>query len=128
MTSRAKALTLLRGYSAEAEDAYAEALALVQEHGELPQAFPVLRNLASFHGYRGEVLKAIEYAQQILRLADAQGDAGMRVTGYTLLGANTGFAGDVPAGLGYLDQAIATFESTWNRWFCTTSRIAPAVS
>ena len=112
MTSRAKALTLLRGYSAEAEDAYAEALALVQERGEVPQVFPVLRNLASFHGYRGEVDKAIDYATEILRLADAEGDAGMRVSGYTLLGANTGFAGDIESGLGYLDQAIATFESS----------------
>jgi tetratricopeptide (TPR) repeat protein len=112
MTSRAKAITLLRGYSADAEDAYAEALALVKEHGVVPQLFPVLRNLGSFHGYRGEVDKAIEYATEILRLADAEDDASMRVTGYTLLGANTGFAGDLQAGLRYLEQAIDTFESS----------------
>ena len=110
MTSRAKAITLLRGYSAEAEEAYGEALALVKEHGVVPQLFPVLRNLGSFHGYRGEVDKAAEYATEILRLADAEDDASMRVTGYTLLGANTGFAGDLQAGLRYLDQAIDTFE------------------
>ena len=112
MTSRAKAITLLRGYTAEAEDAYAEALALVKEHGEVPQLFPVLRNLGSFYGYRGELDKAIEYATEILRLADTTDDAGMRVTGYTYLGANTGFAGQLEPGLGYLDQAIATFESS----------------
>ena len=78
----------------------------------MPQLFPVLRNLASFHGYRGEVDKAIEYATDILRLADTQDDAGMRVNGYTLLGANTGFAGHIEEGLGYLDQAIATFETS----------------
>ena len=104
-------MTSLRGYSAEGEQAYGEALALVKEHGEVPQLFPVLRNLASFYGYRGEVDKAIEYAHEILRLDDAQDDAGMRVSGHTLLGANTGFAGDPRAGLGYLDQAIETFES-----------------
>ena len=98
LTSRAKAMTSLRGYSAEGEQAYGEALALVKEHGEVPQLFPVLRNLASFHGYRGEVDKAIEYAHEILRLDDAQDDAGMRVSGYTLLGANTGFAGDLQGG------------------------------
>jgi tetratricopeptide (TPR) repeat protein len=112
MTSRAKAITLLRGYTAEAEDAYAEALALVKEHGEVPQLFPVLRNLGSFYGYRGELDKATEYATEILRLADTTDDAGMRVTGYTYLGANTGFAGQLEPGLGYLDQAIATFESS----------------
>ena len=31
-------------------------------------------------------------------------------TGYTLLGANTGFTGHLETGLGYLDQAIAAFE------------------
>ncbi|HET9346077.1 MAG TPA: adenylate/guanylate cyclase domain-containing protein [Candidatus Limnocylindrales bacterium] len=111
LTSRAKAITLLRGYSADAEDGYAEALALVKEHGEVPQVYPVLRNLASFHGYRGEVDKAIEYATEILRLADAQDDVSMRVSGYTFLGANTGFAGDLRAGLGHLDEAVAAFES-----------------
>lgn len=34
----------------------------------------------------------------------------MRVTGYVYLGANTGFAGDVGAGLGHLEKAIETFE------------------
>ena len=112
MTSRAKAITLLRGYAAEAEDAYGEALALVKERGEVPQLFPVLRNLGSFYGYRGELDKAIEYANEILRLADAENDASMLVTGYVYLGANTGFAGDVEGGLGYLEKAIETFESS----------------
>jgi predicted ATPase/class 3 adenylate cyclase len=110
MTSRAKAITLLRGYAAEAEDAYGEALALVKERGEVPQLFPVLRNLGSFYGYRGELDKAIEYATEILQLADAENDPSMRVTGYTYMGANTGFAGDLAGGLGYLEKAIETFE------------------
>jgi predicted ATPase/class 3 adenylate cyclase len=112
MTSRAKAITLLRGYSAEAEDAYGEALALVKERGEVPQLFPVLRNLGSFYGYRGELDKAIVYATEILRLADAENDASMRVTGYTYMGANTGFAGDLEGGLAYLHKAIDAFESS----------------
>ena len=112
MTSRAKAITLLRGYSAETEDAYAEALALVKEHGEVPQAFPILRNLATFYGYRGENDKALEYTNAILRLADTEDSPSMRVTGYTLQGANTGFSGDLEGGLGYLERAIETFESS----------------
>ncbi len=44
---RARAMMLLRGYTAEAEQAYTEALALVQEHGEVPQVFPILRSLGS---------------------------------------------------------------------------------
>ncbi len=110
-TSLARALTLLRGYTGEAEDAYVEALALLQDHPDVPLLFPVLRSLASFHGFRGEVDKGIGYANQILQLADAENDPSMRVDGNFILGADTGFAGDLEGGLRYLDQAIGGFES-----------------
>ena len=93
LSSRARAITLLRGFGSDAEDAYAAALALVKAHGEVPQWFPILRNLGSFHGFRGEFDKGIHYANEILRLADAEGDANMRVFGYAMLGADTGFSG-----------------------------------
>jgi predicted ATPase len=109
-TSLARAQTLLRGYTGEIEDTYAEALALFEGHREVPQLFPVLRSLASFHGFRGEVDKGVEIGQEILRLADAQGDSSMRVDGEVLVGANTAFAGDLAGGLAHLDQAIAAFE------------------
>jgi predicted ATPase/class 3 adenylate cyclase len=109
-TKRARAMMLLRGYTAEAEHAYAEALALVKEHGEVPQIFPVLRSLGSFHAFRGEFAKAIGHANEILRLAGVEGDGSMIVDGYSMLGANIGFSGQLETGLGYLDQAIAAFE------------------
>jgi len=109
-TKRARAMMLLRGYTAEAEEAYADALALVKEHGEVPQIFPVLRSLGSFHAFRGEFGKGIGYANEILRLAGVEGDGSMIVDGYSMLGANTGFSGQLETGLGYLDQAIAAFE------------------
>jgi predicted ATPase/class 3 adenylate cyclase len=110
-TSLARAVTLLRGYTSEAEDAYADAYALVKEHGEVPQLFPVLRSLASFHGFRGEFDRGMVYASQIIRLADAQNDPSMRVDGEFLLGAYDGFSGHLEAGLGHLDKAIDAFES-----------------
>jgi predicted ATPase/class 3 adenylate cyclase len=110
-TSLARTLTLLRGYTGEAEDAYVEALALFEGRREVPQLFPILRNLASFHGFRGEVDKSIEYANQIVRLADAQGDPGMRVDGNFILGSNTGFAGRLEEGLASIDEGIRVFES-----------------
>jgi len=114
-TSLARALTLLRGYGGEAEDAYAEALAMFEGQREVPQLFPVLRSLASFHGFRAEFDKSIGYANQILQLADAQGDASMRVDGEFLLGSNTGFTGQLEEGLQHLDEAIRTFESVGYR-------------
>jgi predicted ATPase/class 3 adenylate cyclase len=111
LSSRARAITLLRGFGSDAEDAYADALALVKAHGEVPQWFPILRNLGSFHGFRGEFDKGIHYANEILRLADAEDDANMRVFGYAMLGADTGFSGRMDEALGYLDMAIEGFES-----------------
>jgi tetratricopeptide (TPR) repeat protein len=87
------------------------ARALVKAHGEVPQWFPILQNLGSFHGFRGEFDKGIHYAKEILRLADAEGDANMRVFGYAMLGADTGFSGRMEEGLGYLDTAIESFEN-----------------
>jgi len=109
--SLARTLTLLRGYSGEVEDAYAEALALFEANREVPQLFPVLRSLASFHGFRGEFGKGIEYGNEILRLADAQDDASMRVDGNFIVGSDTGFAGQLEQGLHHLDEAIRAFES-----------------
>jgi len=109
-TKRARAMMLLRGYTAEAEAAYDDALALVKEHGEVPQIFPVLRSLGSFHAFRGEFAKAIRHSNEILRLAGVEGDGSMIVDGYSMFGANTGFSGQLETGLGYLDQAIAAFE------------------
>ena len=109
--SLARTITLLRGYTGPVEDAYAEALALFEGQREVPQLFPVLRSLTSFYGFRGEFDKGIEYAREIIRLADAQGDASMRVDGQFLIGAYVGFTGQLVEGLGHLDQAIAAFES-----------------
>jgi hypothetical protein len=47
-----------------------------------------------------------------MKLADAENDPSMRVTGYTYMGANSGFRGDLEAGLGYLEKGIETFESS----------------
>jgi predicted ATPase len=109
-TSLARSLTLLRGYTGEAEDAYGEALALFEGRREVPQLFPVLRNLASFHGFRGEFEKALEYGNRILALADAEDDPSMRVDGNFILGSDIGFTGRLEEGLGHLDEAIRSFE------------------
>ena len=113
--SLARTLTLLRGYSGESEDAYAEALALFEGNREVPQLFPVLRSLASFHGFRGEFDKALQYGNEILRLAEAQDDASMRVDGNFLVGSDTGFTGELTAGLAHLDEAIREFDSSGYR-------------
>jgi len=110
-TSLARALMAVNGYTQEVEDAYAQALELFEGQRELPQLFPVLRGLASFYNYRAEFEKAAHVGEQILRLADAQDDPGMRVDGHLLLGASKAMRNDLQAGSDHLDSAIACFES-----------------
>ena len=112
-TSLARTLTLLRGYSGEVEDAYADALALFEGHREVPQVFPVLRSLASLHGFRGDFVTGIEYANEIVTLADTQDDPSMRVDGLFLLGSYQAFMGDIATGLGHLDAAIEYLRAGW---------------
>ena len=109
-TSLARALTMLRGYTGEVEDAYARALELFDGRPQVPQVYPVLRSLASFHGFRSEMDKGIEYVNAIVRLADAQGDSSMRIDGEILLGSYTGFLGRLQAAVDLLDEAITSFE------------------
>ncbi len=109
--SLARAMTLLKGYTGEVEDIYEHALAVFEGHPEVPQLFPVLRSLASFHGFRGEFARGIELAEEIIRQADAENDQSMRVDGLVLLGSYAAFMGEVNAGLAHLDDAISRFES-----------------
>ncbi|HEX2159934.1 MAG TPA: adenylate/guanylate cyclase domain-containing protein [Actinomycetes bacterium] len=109
-TSLARALMASKGYTPEVEEVYARTLELF-EGQQVPQLFPVLRNLASFYNFRGEFDKGSRMAEAILRLADQQQDASMLVDAHLLVGANLAFVDDLHAGLEHLDKAIAYFRS-----------------
>jgi tetratricopeptide (TPR) repeat protein len=110
-TSLARALMAINGYTQEVEDAYTRALELFEEQREFPQLFPVLRGLATFYNYRAEFDKGADVGQEILRLADAQNDTGMRADGHLVLGSSLALQHDLHGGLDHLDNAIASFES-----------------
>jgi predicted ATPase/class 3 adenylate cyclase len=114
-TSLARALLAIKGYTAEAEEAYARALELLERYPELPRLFPVLRGLASFYNYRGEFDKGAQIGREILRLAEQQNDPSMRVDGHLVLGASLSFLNDLHGGLDHLDKAIACFEPQQHR-------------
>jgi predicted ATPase/class 3 adenylate cyclase len=109
-TSLARALMASKGYTPEVEEVYARTVELF-EGQQVPQLFPVLRNLASFYNFRGEFDKGSRMAEAILRLADQQRDASMLVDAHLLVGANLAFLDDLRAGLEHLDKAIAYFRS-----------------
>ena len=109
-TSLARTLMAVKGYTGEVEDAFARAMALIGDGPTLPEVFPVLRGLASFHMNRGDFPKATLIGEQIVRLGEQQNDSSMLVDGHLVLGATVGFTKNLRGGLEHLDQAISFFE------------------
>jgi tetratricopeptide (TPR) repeat protein len=108
-TSLARALLATKGYTEEVEHAYARALKLCENAGEIPQLFPVLRGLASFYILRTEYEKAIQLGERILNLAEHLDDIDMQVEGHMVLGYNLAFVKDPQIGLDHLEKAIALY-------------------
>jgi len=115
-TSLARALMAIKGYTSEVEEAYKRALKLSEGLGEIPQLFPVLRGLSSYYMYRAEFDKGAQIGQKILELAESRDDDYLRVHGYLVLGANTGFLEGQRAGMEILDKGIELFEREQQRW------------
>ena len=109
-TSLARALMASKGYAPEVEEVYTRTLELFDGR-QVPQLFPVLRNLASFYNFRGEFDKGARMARAILRLGEEQQDTSMLVDGHLFMGVNLAFLDDLHAGLEHLDKAIAIFRS-----------------
>jgi predicted ATPase len=107
--SLARALLATKGYTGEVERAYARALELCEGAGEVPQLFPILRGLASFHILRMEYEKSIQMGERILALAEHLDDADMRIEGQIILGYNLGFQ-DAQVGVAYLEEAVAAYD------------------
>ena len=109
-TSLARGLMAIRGYTQEVEEVYERALRLSEEVGELPRRFSVLRSLASFYLSRAEFDKAEAVGEELLALAEQEGDAGLQVEGHLVVGSNIAFRGNLMGGLDHLDRAITLFD------------------
>ena len=110
-TGYARALMTIKGYTAEVEDAYAEALALFEGQRTRAEIYPVLRDLARFYIGGAEIPKAADVGREILELAEAQDDQLMRLDGHLIIGTVLMFAGDLEGSLAQLDQGIGAFEA-----------------
>ncbi len=76
-----------RGFGApEVEETYARALALCGRMGETPQLFPVLMGLQAYYASAGELPRAHELSQQVLRLSERLDDRVMRLEANHALG------------------------------------------
>jgi predicted ATPase/class 3 adenylate cyclase len=108
-TNLARALIASQGLTRAVEAAYTRALELCQTHGEVPPLFPVLRGLASYHGYRGDAAEGRKFGEQILRLAEQQDDDNMRSEGHVIIGYNLLAVDQLEASLDHFDQGIALY-------------------
>ena len=106
----ARGLLALRGYTEEVEELYRQALAVSEQTGAAPKQLPVLKSLASFYLYRGEIDKTIAVGREVLELAAETGDTGLQVEGDLILGPALAMTGENEAGLEHLDRAIAHFD------------------
>ena len=109
-TSLARALLATKGYTEEAERAYARALELCESAGEIPQLFPVLRGLSAFYVLRAEHEKSIQMGERILQLGEHLNDVDIKIEGNMILGYNLAFLKDPQIGLEYLEKAIASYD------------------
>ena len=105
-TSLARVLMSIQGCSTEVEGAYTHALELCQRFGEIPQLFPVLRSLASFYVYVGNLEKSGQFGVQILELSEQLNDINMKVEGHMVFGYSTAFCGNLKLGLEHLEKGI----------------------
>jgi predicted ATPase/class 3 adenylate cyclase len=123
--SLARGLLAVRGYTEEVEEVYRAALELAQSAGELPQRLPVLRSLANFYLYRGEIDKTMAMGHQMLELGEREGDSRLQVEGNFLVGVTTAFSGDVALGQQHMARATALFDP--RRHGPTSLRLGPSV-
>ena len=106
----ARLLLAVEGYTPRVEDLYHETLAVASAAGGLPHQVPVLRSLATFHLQVGNMEKVASIGRDILAVADAEGDDGMRIEGHVTLAAPTAFLGDLDGGITHFDSAIELFD------------------
>jgi adenylate cyclase len=109
-TILARSLMAVTGYTREVMETMTLAFDLVDESGDAPQRFPVLRNLATLYGRQSNFARAAELGLELVRLADEQDDDAMRCEAHFVVGAYSAFSGDVPTGLEHLARVIDLFD------------------
>ncbi len=109
-TSVARALMTLRGYGAEVEAAFKEALALSDRSGEAPERFPVLRSLASLYALSYDMEHSLLVARELLAIAEEQGDPGLEMEANLAAGVQEAFGGEMASGLSRLERAVDLYD------------------
>ncbi len=128
-TALGPALMAIKGYAApEVEHCYHQARALCQQIGAAPQIFPVLNGLRSYYFLRAEYETACELADQLLVIAQREGEPTLLGQAYLALGINVGWLGEFNAAAAYLEQSLETPEPQPSPASAFSYRRAPRIA
>lgn len=127
-TSLGTTLIALRGYaSSEVEDAYARGRELCRALGDPPSVIPVLFGLCLFYGLRGELGRACDEAEGILRLAHQAGNIGYEVAAHWPLGMMSLLRGDLAGSRLHLEECVTLYDPNRDRDLARQQGQDPAV-
>ncbi|WP_424985564.1 AAA family ATPase [Microbulbifer sp. S227A] len=106
------ALMQSQGYSApDVEESTSRALALLEQHGDQPEAFPNLWGLNLFHHVRSEREQARDVAERFVTLAEKIGDGSQLVAGLPPLSQCSWIEGNLPAAEADLLRCIELYDA-----------------
>jgi predicted ATPase len=94
----------------EVRAAYERAVHLARQLEDDKQLFPVLFGLRSSHLVRGELRRALELGEQLLRLSENQQDAGLKIEANLAQGHTLSLLGEFATSLAHLDAAVAIYD------------------
>jgi predicted ATPase len=109
--SAGAALMAVKGWSApEVERAYTRMRELCELIGDAPELFPTLFGLWIMHLLRGEVRRAYEIAEQLLRLAQIANDPALLPQARHALGSTSFWMGEFLAAKEHVENAITLYD------------------
>jgi tetratricopeptide (TPR) repeat protein len=101
-------LSQIQGFAApEVGKAYARALALCDEIGDVPERFVAVAGLEAFYSIRGDLPIASSLGRRLLALGESSGDPTQLIEAHHALGCNRLRAADLATSQIHLEQTIA---------------------
>jgi predicted ATPase len=92
------------------EQAYARALELCRQVGNAEELFPVLYGLSRLYKKRGKLRRARDLGEQLLVLAQSQGNTALLLRGHYVLGDILLWLGEFSAARAHLEQGLAIYD------------------
>ena len=94
----------------DVQRAFERARDLCGRAGQTPQLFPALRGLYIFYVLTGKPRTARETAQQLLHLAEAEGNPVTLLSSHQAMGFTSMVLGDLPQARAYLEKGLAFYD------------------